>query len=355
MKILHFRKDEAKVLVENLDDLWCLSNIIDVGDSIDGRTFRKIKVGGGGGDERSKDGVKKPVFLKITVEKVEFSRYSDVLRISGKVAEGQEDIPAGSYHTFNIEAGTTITIIKTEWFKYQRQRLEESAKETRPDTLICVFDREEAYIALLKRYGFEVVAELKGEVAKKADVKQTSKNFYEELLAAIKEYVGRYDARHIIVASPAFWKDELLKNLKDDDLKRKMVLATCSSCDKEAMNEVVKRQEVQSVLQQDRAAEEINLVEQLLSEISKQGAAAYGIEETRNAVDSGAAKILLVTDGLIQKTRQDNTFDTINRIMRSADRTGASVSIISSEHDGGKRLDGLGGIAAILRYKMNYS
>jgi protein pelota len=355
MKILHFQKNEAKVLVENLDDLWCLSNIIDTGDSVEGRTFRKIKASGGGDDERAKAAIKKPVFLRILVEKVEFSRYSNVLRVSGKVAEGKEDIPAGSYHTFNIEENTNITIMKPEWFKYQRQRLEESAKEKRPDTIICVFDREEAYIALMKRYGFDIIAELKGEVAKKAEPKQASKNFYEEIIAALKEYVARYDAKHIIVASPAFWKDELLKNLRDDDLKKRIVLATCSSCDKEAMNEVVKRQEVQSVLQQDRAAEEMNLVEQLLSEISKQGAAAYGIKETSDSVDAGAAKILLVTDGLIQKTRQEGTFDKVNRIMRSADRTGASVSIISSEHDGGKRLDGLGGIAAILRYRMSYS
>ena len=113
--------------------------------------------------------------------------------ISGKVAEGKEDIPAGSYHTFNIEEGTSIAIIKSEWFKYQRQRLEESAKEKRPDTIICVFDREEAYIALMKRYDFEIIAELKGEVQKKDDAKQVSKNFYEEIIAALKEYVARHD------------------------------------------------------------------------------------------------------------------------------------------------------------------
>ena len=79
MKILHFQKNEAKVLVENLDDLWCLSNIIDTGDSVEGRTFRKIKASGGGEDERAKAAVKKPVFLRILVEKVEFSRYSNVL------------------------------------------------------------------------------------------------------------------------------------------------------------------------------------------------------------------------------------------------------------------------------------
>jgi protein pelota len=352
MKILHFHKNEAKLLVENLDDIWCLSNIIDMADIVEGRTFRKIKLGGE--DDRSQKIVKKPVFLKLSAEKVEFHPYSNVLRVSGKVQEGKDDIPKGSYHTFNIEEGTNITISKPQWFRYQRQKLEEAAKEKRPDTLICVFDREEAYIALMKKYGFEVIAELKGEVEKKADMKQAPKNFYEDIIKALQEYTKRYSIRHIILASPAFWKEELLKNLKDKDIKDKIVSATCSSCDKGAINEVLKRPEVQTVLQQDRISSEIRLVEELLSEISKEGAAAYGIEETDTAAQAGAVKALLITDNLIQKLRQDEKFDKVDNIMKAADRTEANIHIISSEHDGGKKLDGLGGIGAILRHKMNF-
>jgi protein pelota len=352
MKILHFRKDTAKVLVENLDDLWYLSSIIDIGDTVEGRTFRKIKLGGG--EERSQSVVKKPVFLKISVENVEFHKYADSLRVSGKVLEGVEDIPKGSYHTFNVEESSTITIIKESWLNYQRQKLEESAKEKKPDTLICVFDREEAYIAIMKKYGFDILAELKGEVEKKAEAKQASKNFYEDIINALKEYVKRHDIKHVILASPAFWKEELFKSLKDQELKQKIIPATCSSCDKSAINEVIKRPEVQIVLQHDRSSSEIRLVEELLSGISKQGAVSYGLNETKSAAEAGAIKSLLVTDGLIQKTRQDGSFGRINELMRISDRSGASIHIISSDHDGGKRLDGLGGIGALLRYKMNY-
>ena len=355
MKILGFRKNEAKLVIETLDDLWQLSNIIDTDDTVEGRTFRKIKLGGA--EDRSQKIVKKPVFLKIGVEKVEFHRYSDVLRVSGKVLEGKEDIPKGSYHTFNVEEGSTITLIKPEWFRYQRQKLDESAKEKKPDTLICVFDREEAYIALMKRYGFEIIAELKGEVAKKAEVQQPVKNFYEEIIKSLQEYVKRHSIRHVILASPAFWKEDLMKNLKDPALRKMIVSATCSSCDKGAINEVLKRPEVQTVLQQDRISSEILLVEELLSEISRQGAAAYGIDETETAVNAGASKALLITDSLIQKARQEDdasAFGRINTIMKMADRTESKIHIISSDHDGGRKLDGLGGIGAILRYKMNY-
>lgn len=352
MKILNFHKDQAKLVVENADDLWHLSGVIEVGDTLQGRTFRKIKLGGA--DDRSQKVTKKPVFLEIGVEKVEFHRYSDALRVSGKVLEGREDIPKGSYHTFNVEEGSTITLKKPEWMKYQRQKIEEAARERKPDTLICVFDREEAYIALMKKYGFDVIAELKGEVAKKAEPGQAGKNFYAEIIASLKEYVKRYGIRHIILASPAFWKEELMKHLKDQDIRKLIVPATCSSCDKGAVNEVLKRPEVQSVLQQDRIAREVRLVEELLSEISKNGAAAYGVEETGTAVDAGASKDLLVTDGLIRRLREEDSFQKVNDIMKAADRSGSLIHIISSDHDGGKRLDGLGGIGAILRYRMEF-
>jgi protein pelota len=352
MKILDFHKNDATVVIENMDDLWTLSNIVDPGDVVQGKTFRKIKIGGE--DERSQKIVKKPVFLSIQLEKVEFHKYSDVLRLSGKVTEGKEEIPKGSYHTFNVEEGTKLAISKPEWLKYQKQRLDESAKEQKPDTLICVFDREEAYIALMKKYGYDILAELKGDVAKKADIKQSPKNFYEEIIKNLQEYSARHKIKHIILASPAFWKEELMKNLKDKELEAKLVPATCSSCDKNAINEVLRRPEVQTVLQRDRISKEIQLVEQLLSEISKEGAAAYGLDETETAVNAGAVKTLLITDGLIQKKRQEDDFEKINNIMRLADRNNASISIISSEHDGGKKLDGLGGVAAILRYRMSF-
>ena len=40
--------------------------------------------------------------------------------------------------------------------------------------------------------------------------------------------------------------------------------------------------------------------------------------------------------------------------MRTVESMQGKVHIISSEHDGGKKLDGLGGLGALLRYKTNY-
>lgn len=350
MKILFrsLKQGEVKVKIEDLDDLWYLSQIIDNGDIVKGQTFRKMKVG------EKEEGIRRAVFLELVVENVEFGKHSPILRVSGKITQGPEDVPRGSYHTFNVEDNSVITIMKKEWPKFQLERLEEASAELSAKILICVFDREEAIIALLKKYGYDVLAELKGSVQKKAETTQEVKNFYEEILNNLREYSQRYKAEKIIVASPSFWKEELLKNLKDDELRKKFVLATCSSVDNGSISEVLKRSEVQEVLKQDRISREMRLVDQLMKEISTEGMAAYGIDEVGDAAAAGAIRNLLVTDNLIMNSRQAGNYNKIESIMRSVERAAGDVSIISGDHDAGKRLDGLGGLGAILRYRYKY-
>jgi protein pelota len=354
MKLIHsdFKKGIAKVKIENLDDLWYLNQIIEKNDLVKGKTFRKIKIGEE--TQRKQKTVKKPVFLKMQVEKVEFSKTSNILRISGLVKEAPEDIPLDSHHTFNIEENTIITIIKQKWLKFQVDRLKEASKETAAKILICVHDREEAYFALMKKYGYQLLTGIKGTVTKKADLKQIETKFYKEILKQLEEYDQRYSLSKIILASPAFWKEELMKEITDENIKQKIILATCSSVGENAINEVLKRPETENALKQDRITQEFKQVEELLEEISKNNLAAYGLKETKNAAIAGAVKTLLITDSFIQKTRTENKYEEIEEIMKTSDSTKSDIAIISSEHEAGKKLDGLGGIAAILRFKLNY-
>ncbi|MCH8329268.1 MAG: mRNA surveillance protein pelota [Nanoarchaeota archaeon] len=297
---------------------------------------------------------KKAVFLLIAVEKVEFSKTSNILRISGTVKGGPEDVPLGSHHTFNIEENSIITIIKQKWLKFQIDRLKEASKEATVKILICVHDREEAYFALMKKYGYQLLTNIKGTVAKKADVKQTESNFYKEIIKQLQEYDERYNLSKIIIASPAFWKEELMKELSDENIKGKIIFATCSSVGENAINEVLKRPETENALKQDRIAKEYKYVEELFAEISKNNLASYGLKETKNAAIAGAVKTLLITDSFIQQKRAENKYEEIEETMKTVDNTKGDILIVSSEHEAGKKLDGLGGIAAILRYKINY-
>jgi protein pelota len=90
----------------------------------------------------------------------------------------------------------------------------------------------------------------------------------------------------------------------------------------------------------------MRLMGKVLEEIGKSSnLAAYGKNEVINAANAGAVERLLVLD---EKVREEET----ENIMNLTESTGGKVTVVSSEHEGGKQLKALGGIAAILRYSL---
>ncbi len=236
MKILDkdLKHGEIKLKVDDTTDLWHLAGIIEEGDFISGTTERKLKLGGS--EDKSKI-IKRIVFLKIQVEKLE---HEDSLRLSGKIIEAPDDIPKGDYHTFDLTSGVVVTLTKAVWSKYALKKLDEAINAQIVNILIVAFDCEEAIFAVLKNQGYEVLLDLKGDVSKK-DMEEKKTNFYQEIYSHILAYNHKYLFDNIILASPAFWKEYLIKEVKDDTILKKIVLATCSSVDDGAINEILKR------------------------------------------------------------------------------------------------------------------
>ncbi|MBS3137118.1 mRNA surveillance protein pelota [Candidatus Woesearchaeota archaeon] len=352
MQITHkdLKQGIMKVKIESLDDLWDLSNIIEENDLITARTERKIKLGGS--EDRKSQVVIKHITITLVVEKIEFSQTNNTLRISGKITESPEDIPRGSYHTITAEESTVLTIKKEQWLKYQLDKLKQASQQKQLRVIICVFDREHAIFAVLKRYGYEILSEIKGDTEKKNYTEKISTNFYNEIVKILQTYDEKYKATGIICGSPAFWKNYLYEKLKDTSLKSKILLAPCNSVSKNGIDELLKRPEIQTAIKDDKTINEMKLIDQLFLEIKKGEKASYGTKDTIKAVDYGAAEILLLTDNYLMKGKENNTAKATEKLMRTAEANGAEIKIVSSEHDGGKKLDGLGGIAALLRYKI---
>jgi len=344
------RHGEITLRPDSADDLWYLSQAIEKGDHVKSRTLRKIKIGNE--DDRKSEVFKKEVTVTLLVERSELVQ--PFLRVSGTITEAPEDIPRGSHHTISLEQGSTLTIIKEHWLQFQLDRINDAAESKGPKILACIFDREQAIFAMLNQQGYEILSEIAGNVAKKAVEKAVAENFYTAIIKQIKEYDLRHKPDRIILASPAFWKEELMKELTDEGLRKKIVPATCSIVDRSAVDEVLKRPELKEVLRQERVSKESLAVESLLAEISKSGKAAYGLKDTEKSVESGAVETLLVTDKLIQKARLEQYFGKIDYLMRTSEKLSAKVMILNSENEPGRKLDGLGGIAALLRYKVNY-
>jgi protein pelota len=356
MKIIHkdIKHGEVKIKIDSAQDLWYLSNIIEPEDQISGMTERKIKIGGA--DEKSKV-TRRMMHLKIIVEKIDTdstasaSSGGSTLRVTGRISEAPEDIPRGDYHTFDLGEGSIISIEKPHWTKYALKKLDESLTNHLANILIVAFDREEAMFAVLRNQGHEILLSLKGDVSKK-DMEEKKTNFYQEIYKQILDYNQKYLFDNIVLASPAFWKEYLLKEIKDDSLKKKIVLATCSSIDDGTIHEVLRRPELKTVLDKDKATRELQIVEELLGDISKDNA-TYGLEHIKEKILSGNLAILLVSENLILKMRSEKTYDALEEVMENAENMTAELRIVSSD-DAMKKLDGLTGIAGILRWRENY-
>ena len=354
MKIIHLdkKKKEIKLKTESLDDLWYLSQFIDPGDLVSGKTLRKIKHTKSS-DERNANVERRWVYIKINVEKIEFHETTSTLRVLGTIADGPEDVSRGSHHTFNISDDTTITIEKKELMKYHFDILEKAASNNKNNVLIVVFDREECTFAKLKHQGYEILSEIKGNVQKKADLQNIKSNFYAEIINKIKEYDSRYNLDTIIIGSTSIWNDYLLKELYDDNLKKKIFFTTANNVGKNGINEVLKREDTKKRLKENRTLYEISLVETLLENISKNTNYAYGFDEVKKSAFSGAVDKLLITDTFIRRKKEEGLYSEIEEIMKLTESANGEIHIISSHNEGGKKLDGIGGIGAILRYSLN--
>ena len=333
----NLKKGIVKVVAENLDDLWHLSHIIEKGDVVRGKTTRKIKVS-------EKETVKKTITLSIRVQETDFTDKS--LRLNGTTIDEMEDVPKGSYHAISLGEGSLLTISKERWTVYALKKLDSSTKK-RATSLIMILDREEAIFSILKDQGYEILVNLKGKVAKKGFETVTT-NFYKELGLKLEEYDDRFSPDSIIVASPAFWKEEFMNNFSNQEVKRKIFLASCSSVTGNAIEEIMKRPELKESLKQHRTAEESLLVELLMERISKDGLAIYGEKQVFEMVEQGNGKQLLITDKFIMSERKK-----AEDLMKTAEDFKGEVTIVNSENEPGKKLDALGGIGLLLRYAVH--
>ncbi|RLJ01708.1 MAG: mRNA surveillance protein pelota [Candidatus Aenigmatarchaeota archaeon] len=332
MKILKkdLKHGTVKVKIENPDDLWTLEKVLEKGDLVSGKTMRRKVIRRG---EREERGEKVPVFLKIRVEDFGFQEDTGKLRIKGLVIEGPDDVSIGSYHTFVGEEGAVLNIEK-EWKKWQLSELQKSIREP-PRVLVCTIDDEEAHIFLITNR-IEKVGEVRS--GRSGKMYESGKSDYLGKVASIiKGYEGRVDG--VVIAGPGFVKDELKRVLNMD-----VMIESCSHTGVPGLKEVINRGAVERVGKESRVVEETKKVEEAFEEIGKgSGLVEYGLEEVKRVAEQGAVKTLLVSEPMIRDFEE---------LMNKVEEMGGKVFIISDSHEAGEKLKRIGGVMALLRYKV---
>jgi len=315
------------------EDLWHLGQVLQPGDVVKSRTMRKVSVKQGG---EMKMGDKKPMTLAIALEKSGFDETTGALRLTGRIVEGPEDAQLSSYHTLQVEPGTTLTITKRRWSQYQLRRIEES-RERQPKVLVCVLDREEADIAMVQESGIRLIARIDCRDPEDRD------GYHSEILKLISMQQGWDKA---VVAGPGFEAENLLRFAKgaNPDIASKALLEHCSHTGVPGITEVLKRSG-ERILKESRIGKESRLVEEVLSRIHSGGLVTYGKGEAEKAVGLGAVETLIVS--------REKLAD-FEGLMERCESMGGRIAMVTADHQLGEQFLHIGGIAAFLRFRLEY-
>ncbi|MEK6988465.1 MAG: mRNA surveillance protein pelota [Candidatus Thermoplasmatota archaeon] len=343
MRVLHRdpRSGEIKLRIENPDDLWHLHNLVVPGDHVRASTYRR---------EESKTDKVRPeraekvrVTLTLQVDKLEFQAFSDRLRITGVIVEGPQDL--GRHHTLNVGVDDVLSVIKT-WKAHELRRIDEAvAASQKPLVTFLSLDDEEALLAQLRQYGVQELATIRapghGKMFATGDAQSA---YFDDILSKLRTLqLGEA----LILVGPGFAREDFLERLKARNLPlaEKVHTQGTSQPGMHGIQEALRSGMGVKLFGESRVAHETALVEKLLEAIATNRPSAYGRAEVAEAVEAGAVETLLVSDAVVRDLE-------IERLMHDVESARGKVVLVSRHHEAGAKLEGLGGIGALLRYPI---
>ena len=338
------REGEIAVTAETLDDLWHLKYIVEKGDLIFAITKRKAD---SASDKIRPEKVEKvKVRLGIRVDDLEFHKFANRLRIHGMIEHGMD---VGSFHTLNVEIGTNISIIKERWKNDQLQRIQDAEEASRrPKVVIVAIEEGDADIGFVHHYGIEIYSHIRQSSGKR----ETSlrNEFFREVVEQLRHAVP--EEASIVIAGPGFTKEDFGKYFQETEpaMASKALIEDTSMIGMSGFQEVLRRGAVDRIMQESRIARESALMEDLIREISIDGKAAYGFADVKNALNYGAVETLLVADETLREGREKG--EDLDKLLMEVEQAQGKVVVFSTAFEPGEKLHKLGGIAALLRFKV---
>lgn len=373
-RYLKGRSGTIKLKPNNEEDIWYLYKILQKGDTIKTRIFRKIKVNSGG--EYGVNKVKrKAITLTLKVLEINFQSDDKGTSLTCKTMNLRENkvVMIGQIQNVEIFMFQEISICKEFWKKSDFEFLDESVDEAKGiDSMIILYDDGHAGFFFLKRNFTKFYGKICKSLPKK---KKNMMDIYKNNVMKFDQKIWRYiydtfdteSIKVIVLAGPGNAKDRFLNRLKqidnfEKDLNyrkkiqesiKKFVKISTSTIHKSAVNEILKDPIAQKVLQDTKAIKEAQkLKEFFLTLENNSNKACYGEKEIYFALDKGAIKSLLITDGLL-KSNNFTIREKFERLVKKCKRQGGEIFLFHEDHISGQKLKEITGIAAILTYEID--
>ncbi len=215
-------------------------------------------------------------------------------------------------------------------------------------------------------------------------------DFYKGIAKNMKLIFGEAEVKGIIVGGPGPSKENFLRGGYLDSRLQKKVIAVkdIGYTNEYGLHELVERS--QDVLEDEEIAEEKRILKKFFRGLSKDGLVAYGEKEVRRLLEMGAVETVILSEELgrsrvevvcgncgwkEEKTVKMKKFreklggmecpecgspnlevserkDLLKELAELAEEMGGEAEVVSTETDEGAQLAQLGGVAAMLRFKV---
>jgi len=357
------------LLPEEPEDMWHAYNLIAPTDLLRASAVRRIVKEGATGSTSSQ---RVHMNLLIRVTGIEFDSQAGQLHVSGRIAEENQFVKNGQYHTLDLELQRNFTLEKSEgWDSVALDVVRESVKQDKEGTVPAVVMQEGmANICLITEHQTILKQRVETGVPKKrqgrsSDHDKAMQRFFQVTLETLQRHVDITLQRPLLIASPGFIAAGFQKYIIDEATrtgnkailsnKSNFVVVHSSSGHLHSLNEVLQSQAVLSKLKDTKYAKETRYMDDFMGMLRKDdGKVWYGPGEVEKAVEKGAvgpSGVLLINNSLFrsQEIRVRKRWVTLVDKVKEG---GGEVRILSSDHESGKRLEGLGGIAAILTFPL---
>ena len=278
----------------------------------------------------------------------------------------------GQHHTLDLELHRNFTIEKAEgWDSVSLEMVAEATDKKRgASAWAIVMEPGTANIAILmgdrtvlrQRVNISVPGKRDGKGHEKAMNK-----FFSTTLDTLLRHVDLEDNLPILLASPGYTASLFQKFILEYAIqtgnknlqaqKNNFLVVHSSTGQLHSLSQVLQSTEVINRLKDTKYARETKLVYTFFELLRKDaGKAWYGPKEVEKAVEQGAVGrgggVLLISNALFRAQDVAVRRRWVALVDRVKKTEGGEVKVLSSEHESGKRLEGVGGIAAILTFPI---
>ncbi|KAI9344190.1 eRF1 domain 1-domain-containing protein [Zopfochytrium polystomum] len=363
----HLEKDRSGsigLVAEEAEDMWHAYNLIAKGDLLRSTTLRRVVTQSSTG---STDKTSVRITLTIAVESVEFDAQGCMLRINGRNAEENKYVKMGGYHTIDLELNRPFTLTKEEWDTVALERVTSACDVgARADIAAIVMEEGLANLCLVTTNMTIVRQRIEVNVPRKrkgsSHHEKAVAKYLDHVYQAILKHVNFDVVKVVIVASPGFYKEQLLEYVKATAVRTdnramqqalpKFLLVHCSSGQKHALAEALADPTIQSRLAETKFAQEVQQLSRFYATLAQDPAKAfYGFRHVAAAAERAAVETCLVSDELFRAADVAKRRQYI-ALIEQVRAQGGTVLIFSSMHNSGEQLNQLTGIAAILNFAL---